>query len=140
MYFIYLLDQVVYSYYRQKKMCWTQNVSMGFAMIHIFTAIYVYRIKPSNGRYYIAFCLFYTCMELLQAFQWYIGVSNSTSCTPLNSALTYVAYILIWLQPVMLSTMSTSLLLLQYSIVTFCVAMINIFLANQHKYDIYRTN
>ena len=66
-------------------------------------------LKPINTRYYILFCMFYGCMEILQGCQWYIGISiMSEICPPINRLLTYIAYLLIWLQPVMFSYIAKS--------------------------------
>ena len=132
-------------------MCWTQNISIAFACIHLFTIGIVILKKPKNTQFYIIFCMFYMFMELLQAIQWYIGVYD---CSTLNYVSTCIAYIYIWLQPVMFSYISyamidtlqvkekaTASMISLYSMVTFIVALMNILFVNQYdKYDIYRTN
>lgn len=118
-------------------MCWNIEVSIFFGLCHLFTLMIVYYIKPIYYKQFITFLLFYTIMELFQAIQWYIGVGNMNDinkCSSVNSYLTIFAYILIWLQPVMYSSLvnNNNRFAYYYSIFTFINAMINIIIGYSH--------
>lgn len=131
-------------------MCWTGPISILFTCIHLITCIIIYKLNPSHKRYYILFCLFYSCMELLQATQWLVGTSSDDAiCSLPNRILTYGAYILIWLQPVLFSYISLGISthitdvqhhIYRYSILTLIVSIWNIMATYESKYDIYRSN
>lgn len=77
-------------------MCFTQSISLVFSIIGFSSSFYFYKIKKPFS-YYIH-GVFYSTMELLQFIQYfYINQCN----TNININLTYIAYILIWLQPLL---------------------------------------
>lgn len=90
---------------------------------------------------YFVFVSLYTVMELLQFVQWII-LSFEYECGTLNVLTTYIAYMLIWLQPVMFSVFvfwsceiyygmkSTAFLIFYMSYATFLFAMFSILIGN----------
>jgi len=112
-------------------MCWSLEVSLAFASAHLLSAIYVAWHRPPHSRNFVYFMTFYCIMELLQALEWFVGVGShlNRSCSKTNTFLTVIAYILIWLQPVMFASFSTkrdSRFVWYYSLLTFVSAMINL--------------
>jgi len=121
-------------------MCWNIKVSMLFAWVHIMTFILTHVIKPQGYKQYKIFLAFYTIMELFQASQWAfvtLGTDATESCDPLNTFSTFIAYILIWAQPIMYAYIdvyvnnekennSVNMFALRASIATFCIAMYNL--------------
>jgi len=75
------------------EMCWSAEVSVGFGLIHVAAMLLTRRAS------YKIFCSFYALMEFYQAAQWMWG--DVGSCTPWNSQVTFVAYFLIWVQPLL---------------------------------------
>ncbi len=119
-------------------MCWSLEVSLAFAGAHLLFAAYVAWHRPPHSRYFLCFILFYLAMELLQALQWLVGVEPHLhqACSKSNAVLTVIAYIFIWLQPVMFSAFSTkrdARFVKFYSLYTLAVAMINLVLGFYEK-------
>jgi len=99
-------------------MCWSGPASLAFGAIHTaIAALLIIRRRPiAAWPFYVAFCVFYAVMEFLQAFQWFwldlddlplhiITTSSSyRPCAAANTATTILAYVLIWLQPVLFSS------------------------------------
>lgn len=119
-------------------MCWNLEVSLGFAAIHFLTFLIVTLLGRKNYRQYQMFTLFYLCMELLQAYQWYYanpGTDLNMSCSDINKMTTVVAYVLIWLQPILFAEIGregtykngslNSLAFMSY--VNFAIAMYTLF-------------
>lgn len=114
-------------------MCWSLEVSLAFASAHLLSAVYVAWNRPPHTRHFLCFIFFYFCMELLQALEWYVGVDShlGRSCSKTNTFLTIIAYVLIWLQPVMFASFSTKRdnhFVWYYSLYTLLSAMINLIL------------
>lgn len=98
-------------------MCFTQSISLIFALSGSATCLFFYSIKKPF-HYYIH-TLFYTGMEFLQFFQYfYINQCNNS----VNIYLTDIAYILIWLQP----------LLFNYFYYKITLRNMNIFIYNMY--------
>jgi hypothetical protein len=89
-------------------MCWSAQVSGIFAAVYfVFIMINTYR-KPLNFIYYNMFMGFYFIMEVFQCLQWLYGdviasVTTNNTCSGRNLGFTYVAFLLIWLQPILFS-------------------------------------
>ena len=81
-------------------MCWSINVSLAAALVHGTTYLVARHQRPPEYRSYLLFTLFYTTMELFQALQWAMG-DVETGCTSRNQGFTIIAYILIWIQPLL---------------------------------------
>ncbi|CAF1648713.1 unnamed protein product, partial [Didymodactylos carnosus] len=119
-------------------MCWNFEVSLSFAIVHLLSSIYVGWKKPRYYRKFIIFMMCYSCIELLEALQWYVGVEqnlNSSTCKLSNTLLTVVAYILIWIQPIMFSLFSVKgdfRFPLYYSIYAFILALLTLTLGFIH--------
>lgn len=114
-------------------MCWSLEVSLAFASAHLLSAAYVAWNRPPHTKYFICFMMFYCFMELLQAVEWFVGVEShlGQSCSKTNAFLTIIAYVLIWLQPVMFASFSTkhdSRFVWYYSLFTLTSAMFNLIL------------
>jgi len=114
-------------------MCWSLEVSLAFAGLHFLSAVYVAWNRPPYSRYFLYFISFYCAMELLQALEWFVGVEThlNRSCSNTNTFLTIIAYIFIWLQPVMFASFSTkhdNRFVWYYSLYTFASAMMNLIL------------
>lgn len=114
-------------------MCWSLKVSLAFAGVHLLSAAYVAWHRPPHSRYFLQFMLFYFSMEILQALEWFVGVEShlNQSCSKTNTFLTVIAYLLIWLQPVMFASFSTkrdSHFVWYYSLYTLASAMLNLIL------------
>jgi hypothetical protein len=112
-------------------MCWSLEVSLAFASVHLLSAAYVAWHRPLHSRYFLYFLLFYFSMEVLQALEWFVGVEShlNRSCSKTNTFLTVIAYTLIWLQPVMFASFSTkrdSRFVWYYSLYTLASALINL--------------
>lgn len=94
-------------------MCWSVPVTTLFLLGHLAAAQIVHRVPTRYRTVFLWFIYFYAGMELLQLSQWTTGVragtgtgtvgSNSDFCTSINKTLTFVAYALIWLQPLLFS-------------------------------------
>lgn len=91
-------------------MCWNLQVSLTFALLYFLTIILYIVKRPKYWRGYSLFSGFYLVMELFQAAQWLYGDVETTyseygpkSCSLINKNFTYVAYVLIWLQPFLYS-------------------------------------
>lgn len=89
-------------------MCWGSEVSAAFAGLYFIFILFYYYWKPKNYVPYIIFTAFYMIMELFQTFQWIYGdvvnsVTTNNTCSRVNRSYTYVAFALIWLQPLMFS-------------------------------------
>ena len=93
-------------------MCWNPIVSASFCLLYLCFNFYYYLKKPINWKQYLIFSSFYLIMELFQTFQWLFGqvleknpfydnLYGPNFCPTVNVYYTYVAFILIWLQPVM---------------------------------------
>ncbi len=74
-------------------MCWNANVSIFFGFIHLLACILTVR------KSFKLFTIFYAVMEFYQAFQWKWG--DIGLCTQWNTAVTLIAYSLIWFQPLL---------------------------------------
>lgn len=83
-------------------MCWNIEITFTFALLYATSIAIYYKLKPKNYVSYIIFSSFYLIMELFQMVQWMV-LDFSVSESRLNTELTYVAYLLIWLQPVLFS-------------------------------------
>ncbi|CAF3274608.1 unnamed protein product [Rotaria sp. Silwood2] len=119
-------------------MCWNLEVSLGFAGIHLLAAIYVAWHRPPYSQCFLLFILFYFFMELLQALQWFIGVESylNQSCSKTNTFLTIIAYIFIWLQPIMFvsfANKNNNRFAWYYSLHTLMIAMINLIVGFYEK-------
>jgi len=96
-------------------------------------------------------------MELFQSFQWIYGdlinnyeIFGPHTCSRINKNYTYVAYILIWLQPLLFSVIGYTELkkkifikLIIFNILLFCYALYSIILGtefNKQKYNIPNSN
>ena len=82
-------------------MCWSVPVTLGFLLAHLTAAQLVARLNTRYRSEFLIFIYFYAVMEFLQLSQWIIGSVNTCNIT--NKALTLIAYLLIWLQPIMFS-------------------------------------
>lgn len=80
-------------------MCWSAPVSLAFGLVHCLVGFYVQKRQGPYYREFSIFVGFYALMEFLQMFQWLIGTHQNL----INTTLTVVAYLLIWLQPIMFS-------------------------------------
>jgi hypothetical protein len=119
-------------------MCWSLEVSLAFASVHLISAAYVAWHRPPHSRQFLYFIFFYFAMEMLQSLQWLIGVETrlNHSCSKSNTFLTIIAYILIWLQPVMFASFSNkrdSHFVWYYSLYTLVIAMVNLILGFSEK-------
>ena len=119
-------------------MCWSLEVSLAFAGAHLLSAVYVAWHRPPHARCFLYFISFYLAMELLQALEWFVGVGShlDRSCSKANTFLTVIAYMLIWLQPVMFASFSTkrdNRFVWYYSLCTLVFAMLNLFLGFGEK-------
>lgn len=93
-------------------MCWSIPYTVLFAMIYVFFAFFYAFAKPKYWREYVGFSLYYLVMELFQLTQWLFGdvkydvtLMGTNQCSAVNTAFTYVAYILIWGQPVLFAVL-----------------------------------
>lgn len=90
-------------------MCWDISVSIYFSLIYIMSNIYYVKCKPKYWQTYLLFSTFYLIMELFQCFQWIYGyvydhsIYGIRNCHIINTYFTFIAHILIWLQPIMFS-------------------------------------
>jgi hypothetical protein len=114
-------------------MCWSLEVSLAFAGAHLLSAAYVAWHRPPHSRHFLCFILFYFGMETLQALEWLNGVEPhlNQSCSKTNTFLTFIAYLLIWLQPVMFASFATkhdSRFVWYFSLYTLVVAVGNLIL------------
>ncbi|UJR15444.1 hypothetical protein I4U23_002387 [Adineta vaga] len=114
-------------------MCWSLEVSLKFAFAHFLAAVYVAWHRPPHMRYFLSFISFYLAMELLQALEWFTGVEShlNQTCTNTNTFLTIIAYIFIWLQPVLFASFATkhdSRFVWYYSLYTLVAALFNLIL------------
>ena len=125
-------------------MCWSPSISLFFSIIYVLFIKYYCFVKPKYWKQYILFSGFYLVMELFQTFQWVfgdVGICNNT-----NRLFTVVAYILIWLQPILFSViglMSKSnrlvfLKLLVINVIVFCYAMTTLTLGTVQKSQFYQ--
>ena len=119
-------------------MCWSLEVSLSFACVHLFSACYVAWHRPPHTREFLRFILFYFVMEVLQAVEWFVGVDSnmSRSCSSTNTFLTIIAYLLIWLQPVLFASFSCkhdNRFVWYYSLYTLAVAVVNLILGFGEK-------
>lgn len=81
-------------------MCWNIGVSLAAAFFHVLTGIIVANKRVPEYRSYLMFTSFFLIMELFQAAQWWQGDVH-LGCTVKNRMMTIVAYLLIWLQPLL---------------------------------------
>ena len=94
-------------------MCWSPVATGIFASLYFISGVSILIRKPSKWVELLVFTSFYMIMELFQLFQWTLGdvtmIANETSilngCSGTNQGFTYVAWALIWLQPLMFSSM-----------------------------------
>jgi hypothetical protein len=119
-------------------MCWSLEVSLAFASAHFLSAVYVAWHQPPNSRYFLYFISFYLVMELLQALEWFIGVDShlNRSCSNTNTFLTIIAYILIWLQPILFASFANkhdNRFVWYFSVYTLVIALINLILGFHRK-------
>ncbi|AKI80022.1 hypothetical protein QJ850_gp677 [Acanthamoeba polyphaga mimivirus] len=90
-------------------MCWNYQVSLIFSVIYIVTNSYYVIKRPLYWKQYLLFGSFYLTMEVFQTLQWLFGNVYSDSmygqsvCNSINVNYTIVAFILIWLQPILFS-------------------------------------
>ncbi len=82
-------------------MCGSLGDSLLFAFLHLCTALYARNSPLPIRNAYVVFCVFYASMEICQAGQWSLNPDGTPDCTDANRALTYVAYALVHLQPVL---------------------------------------
>ncbi len=89
-------------------MCWSVPYTIIFSILYICFGCYFLMTKPTCWKSYIAFSAFYFTMEIFQLSQWLYGdviddhnTHGNVSCSLTNEIYTYVAYILIWLQPIL---------------------------------------
>ena len=93
-------------------MCESFWASIFFGVSHLFTAYQVYRKKKYGYHAYLLFLEFYAIMEFFQASQWVFGDLMPSSefghldCSVRNRIFTVIAYALIWIQPVLYSTIT----------------------------------
>lgn len=92
-------------------MCWSPVITGIFAGLYLASIIVTLIRRPPKYVELIVFSSFYMIMELFQLFQWTLGnmtvTANETSilqgCSVVNQGFTYIAWALIWLQPLMFS-------------------------------------
>lgn len=83
-------------------MCWNIGVSLAATAVHAVSFIIVANKKVPEYRSYLLFTGFFMIMEVFQALQWWIGeVGVGIVCTERNRLMTMIAYLLIWLQPLL---------------------------------------
>ena len=116
-------------------MCWNATVSALFLLGHLLAAAVVHRKRPPHHQSCLLFIYFYASMELLQLGQWIYG--DVGLCTTKNALFTSIAFLLIWLQPLLFSIigrLSTSNPYYQFafdfSIVTLVTALTNMVLSH----------
>ena len=119
-------------------MCWSLEISLAFAGAHLLSASYVAWRRPPHSREFLHFILFYFAMEILQSLQWLFGVESGLnhSCSRSNTFLTIIAYIFIWLQPILFASFSNkrdSHFVWYYSLYTFVIAVVNLALGFSEK-------
>lgn len=123
-------------------MCWSIQVTVLFLILHLLQAELVRRLNPRYKPTFLVFIYFYAFMELLQLSQWLMGSVNS--CTQINKFFTIIAYLLIWLQPVMFSlfgivqTNKFQYYLYSFfmSIFALLIACLNMFLSYYNNYAV----
>lgn len=90
-------------------MCWNYQISLFFVVIYICVNSCFWLLKPKFWKEYLIFGTFYLAMELFQTIQWLFGkvypnvLTGIKNCDKINVGFTVVAYVLIWLQPVLYS-------------------------------------
>jgi hypothetical protein len=86
-------------------MCWNIEATTSFSLIYLCFIVFYYKMGMKYYKQYILFNCFYLVMEVFQTLQWLFGnVSNTTeTCTIINKTFTYIAFILIWAQPLLFS-------------------------------------
>jgi hypothetical protein len=82
-------------------MCWDNRVSLLFSAIFLIINLTYVVIKPHYWKEYFLFGTFYFIMEMFQTLQWLYG--DVGTCTQMNAYFTFMAYLLIWLQPLLFS-------------------------------------
>lgn len=111
-------------------MCWNATVSTIAGLCHLITAIIVYANPYLNYRKaYLLFLGFYLTMEIFQTIQ-HLTFETDT-CTNWNIFTTIIAYILIWVQPLLFYkiyaiAVKSSHILLKLTMITFIVAMLSL--------------
>ena len=119
-------------------MCFNQPISFVFGSLGILASYNLYKKKAPLSQH-IHF-LFYSGMEFLQFFQYFY----IDSCSAANSSLTQLAYVYIWLQPIMyntfyLLTTPRHAAIFKYNIIfslfVFVWAMDRMFFHYVHQYD-----
>lgn len=87
-------------------MCWSILASSVFAFLYLVAIVIFYIEKSKFYKCYVTFSIFYMIMEIFQTLQWFLGDVSPTEinqCSFTNRFFTYVAYILIWSQPLLYS-------------------------------------
>lgn len=93
-------------------MCWNPIASASFSLIYGCFNAYYYFVQPPHWKQYLIFSSFYFVMEVFQTCQWLFGEVLEIQylfqyqmgikfCPKTNAYFTWIAFILIWLQPVM---------------------------------------
>lgn len=89
-------------------MCWNIASTFSFSCLYIITINLYQYYKPRGYEIKIIFCKFFLIMELLQLLQWTFGnvkynLTEYHTCSFINTIFTYIAFILIWTQPLLFS-------------------------------------
>lgn len=137
-------------------MCWNLSISLSFSVLYFTCILFYYFKKPRYWNIYILFCSFYLIMELFQSSQWLFGdvvtnyeIYGPSNCSLTNKSFTYVAYILIWLQPLLFSIIGYlqnrekifKKIIIFYALI-FCYSLVSIFVRSYYtqKYIIENSN
>lgn len=136
-------------------MCWNLSVSLSFSVLYVASIAFYYLKKPRYWNLYVLFCSFYLIMELFQSSQWLFGdvvpsyeVFGPKSCSLRNKSFTHVAYMLIWLQPLLFSIIgylqnrdNIFKKIIVFNLIVFCLSLIGIAgLYHKQKYIIENSN
>lgn len=95
-------------------MCWSAQISLLTACVHVITLGFVLRLDhkltPFVRSGFLKFLGFYLIMELFQALQWLTAnpqhFGPKQSCSSWNQGTTVLAYFLIWAQPYLFSSIA----------------------------------
>jgi len=124
-------------------MCGSIKISLLAAAAHGITIHQVFKSHQQHKRSLLIFLSFYLIMELYQAFQWiFLQLPElGEPCNAFNTNVTYIAYLLIWLQPLLFSYLSSrSKHLRPLAWLTLVSAVFSIYLASNPNYILPNSN